>query len=48
MKKQTRTIDRDYLRRVKASTPEQRLNWLADARDFAEAAKKENKKNNAK
>lgn len=27
-------VDVDYLRRVQASTPEQRLDWLADAAEF--------------
>jgi hypothetical protein len=33
-------IDRDYLRRCKASTPKQRLDWLAAAQEFAHATKR--------
>jgi|GEM_PF-3564076 len=33
-------IDVDYLRRSKESTPEQRLDWLAAAREFALTPKK--------
>lgn len=33
-------IDLDYLRRCKESTPEQRLDWLAAAREFVMATKK--------
>jgi hypothetical protein len=40
MKKEKRyTFDREYLRRSKASTPEQKLNWLAAAVEFAMAKK---------
>jgi len=34
------SFDREYLRRCKASTPEQKLNWLAAAVKFASASKK--------
>lgn len=33
-------IDLDYLRRCKESTPEQRLDWLAAAREFANTPKR--------
>lgn len=33
-------IDREYLRRCKESTPAQRLDWLAAAREFALMPKK--------
>ena len=33
-------VDRDYLRRSKRSTPEQKLTWLAAAREFVVNAKK--------
>lgn len=33
-------IDIDYLRRCKSSTPEQRLDWLAAAQEFAHASRK--------
>lgn len=33
-------LDVDYIRRCKKSTPEQRLNWLAAAREFAFMKKK--------
>lgn len=33
-------IDRDYLRRAKRSTPEQKLTWLAAAREFVIATRK--------
>ncbi|MBI3619503.1 hypothetical protein HY213_05730 [Candidatus Peregrinibacteria bacterium] len=36
---QSISFDLDYLRRCKASTPEQRLDWLAAAQEFASAKK---------
>ena len=37
MKDQTKSgIDRDYLRRCKGSTTEQKLNWLAAALEFVQ------------
>lgn len=36
--------DRDYLRRCKASTIEQRLDWLADAQEFVKATGTRRKK----
>lgn len=39
MKRKPDNIDRDYLRRVKASTTEQRLDWLAAAQEFVQAAR---------
>jgi len=32
------TVDLDYLHRCKASTPEQRLDWLVAAQEFVRAA----------
>jgi len=37
-------FDRDYLRRCKHSTPEQKLDWLAAAREFASMTKGRKKK----
>ena len=37
-----RGIDRDYLRRCKATTPEQRLDWLAAALDFVREMERSN------
>ena len=37
-------IDIDYLRRCKQSTPAQRLDWLAAAREFALMPKKKMQK----
>ena len=39
MKKKKSDIDRDYLHRTKASTPEQRLNWLMAAQEFVAAVR---------
>lgn len=33
-------INIDYLQRCKASSPEEKLEWLADALEFAQAKKK--------
>lgn len=46
MKKTAREygIDLDYLRRCKESTPAQRLDWLAAAREFALMPKKKVRK----
>jgi hypothetical protein len=38
-KKRVSEIDREYALRVKASTPEQRLEWLETAAEFARAKK---------
>ncbi len=35
------SVDLDYLRRCKESTPEQRMDWLAAAVEFARAPKKQ-------
>ena len=40
MKKQSFSFDRDYLRLCKESSPEQKLDWLAAAVEFAQEAKK--------
>lgn len=37
-------VDLDYLRRCKASSPAERLDWLAAAREFALMPKKQVKK----
>lgn len=46
MRKDTQSygIDREYLRRCKESTPAQRLDWLAAAREFALMPKKKARK----
>ena len=39
MKDYSSSLDREQLRRVKyGTTPEQRLNWLTDAQEFARSA----------
>jgi len=40
MKIKITTIDRDYLKRCKKSSPESKLDWLASALEFAQAKKK--------
>jgi hypothetical protein len=42
------SVDRDYLRRCKESTPEQRLDWLAAAVEFAFAPKKINRQEHSR
>jgi len=49
MKRQTPGgIDIDYLRRCKASTPEQRLDWLAAAQEFTRSIDRTRKRKQAK
>lgn len=40
MKIKFTVVDRDYLKRCKASSPESKLNWLSSALEFAHAKKK--------
>lgn len=41
MKNYTSSIDREQLRRIKyETTPEQRMNWLTDAQEFARECQK--------
>lgn len=44
-KKVPQDINLDYLKRCQQSSPESRLNWLADALEFAMESKKKVKKN---
>ncbi len=45
MKDYSSSIDREQLRRIKhGTTPEQRMNWLVQAMDFANEAAKGRKK----
>lgn len=48
MKNARMEFDRDYLRRCKASTIEQRLDWLAAAQGFVEATDARRKKKSKK
>ena len=41
-------IDRDYLRRCTASTPEQRLDWLAAAQEFVQEVQKNRPESDSK
>lgn len=40
MKRKKTSFDLDYLRRSKKSSPEEKLQWLADAVEFAYAKKR--------
>jgi hypothetical protein len=41
-KKKASELDREYLRATKASTPEQKLNWLAAAQELVREVRTRN------
>jgi len=41
-------FDRDYLKRCKSSTPEQKLDWLAAAAEFVQECSKKHKTANSR